>query len=400
MSKWDSEHGEVATVYMDLCGSDYRCSPYFSSNDLKTTAKNLLSAFDSFPDSGCAPLVRSLTVAYDDVTPTSYTLRVLFGTLLKNAVMRPLIPVLVYRMARCDSNDIDIIIRFFQSWKSLPMVSQADLYQSNLLYYLIVFSELWETPEVPYKTMLERFTNSTMGDGVFTVVDTYCAFSKENASACAERNLDSFTASPIIYAKDKYWNTAAEIPNQASVLIMNGKLDPQTPYKYATYLLNALEGDNKEIITFDYATHGTLWSTPLYSGSTCGMDILASYVKNGGDLSLIDKSCMAEANTFSFEVDSRYSSYFLGTYDPYEGVYDETMYGSLSGSSDGSTSTTGTSTYKTAFITTAVLFALVLIAFGWHCIKTKRARQQNPAKMGNPAAVDISTTTEEYRAIA
>lgn len=291
---------------MDLCAPDCYCNSYLGSSDLKTTVKDLLSKFDTDTDSDCAAFVRSVTASsYSDSKSAGDILRVLFGALLKSADSRPFIPVLAYRLTRCNSDDINVVYHFFRTWGSLSMASQDDLYQSNLLYYLIEFSELWETPELPHKAMVEPFTNSMMGSEIFTMVDTYCAFSKENSSACAERDVNSPTAPAIIYTKDKYWNTAAEISSQASVLLINDKLDPQTPCKCATYLFEALECDNKKLITFDYATNGTLWSTPLYTGSTCGMNMLASYVKNGGDLSLIGKSCMAEANTITFKVDYR-----------------------------------------------------------------------------------------------
>lgn len=403
-STWDQDYGEVGNAYLDLCAKDSTCSKHFSSTDLPTTVKNLISTIDTSSTS-CATLISS--ASYEDYP--SYLLRTLFASLLASATTRPFIPVLAYRIDRCNTDDLNVLYRFLDSWGTLSSSSQDDLYESNLLYYLIVFSELWETPEVSYDDMVKRFTDTTMSSESFYMVDTYCAFSKENSTTCAERDLDlsTFTASPIVYKKDKYWNTAAKIPSQASVLLMNGKLDPQTPYKYATYLLDALDGDNKELITFDYATHGTLWTTPLETGSTCGMDILASYVKNGGDLSLMDKSCIAEANTISFEIQSRYSAYFLGTTDQFDGAYDESLTGSLAGSSSSgsgsesaNTSSSGGSTkYKAAFIVFIILFvlaAIVAVFFGIRYARTKRS-QRNAAEMVGPVTMGTPTPVGAYQ---
>ncbi|KAG3105377.1 hypothetical protein PI125_g13466 [Phytophthora idaei] len=91
----------------------------------------------------------------------------------------------------------------------------------------------------------------------------YCAFSKEKSPACDELNLSNYEGEGIIHQRDQYWNKSAVVSTQASVLLLSGKLDPQTPHKYAEYLLDALDCPKKELVTFDYATHGTIVSTPF-----------------------------------------------------------------------------------------------------------------------------------------
>lgn len=88
-----------------------------------------------------------------------------------------------------------------------------------------------------------------------------------------------------MYERDQYWNKSVAIPSQTSTLVLSSKLDGITPHKYAEYLLDALEGDNKELITFNYSTHGTLGGTLLSDSAslsdTCGMRLLVSYVTSG-----------------------------------------------------------------------------------------------------------------------
>ncbi|KAG2784906.1 hypothetical protein JG687_00010070 [Phytophthora cactorum] len=92
---------------------------------------------------------------------------------------------------------------------------------------------------------------------------------------------------------DQYWNKTATIPNQASVLLLSGKLDPQTPNKYAEYLLNELQGEKKELISFEYVPHGAIMTTQMVAGDpwseACGMKVLVSYVRVRGDLARLDK---------------------------------------------------------------------------------------------------------------
>ncbi|KAG6946149.1 hypothetical protein JG688_00016189 [Phytophthora aleatoria] len=108
---------------------------------------------------------------------------------------------------------------------------------------------------------------------------------------------------------------------------MSSRLDPQTPHKYAEYLLDALDGTNKELVTFDYAAHSVVWTTP-YTDSKgiiryCGMELLVLYmnVSNNGDLQRLDRSCIAEMPTFNLSVPIDYAQDLFGTDEPYNGEY-------------------------------------------------------------------------------
>ena len=104
------------------------------------------------------------------------------------------------------------------------------------------------------------------------------------------------------------------------MLLLSGKLDAQTPHKYAEALFEGLVGSNKELVTFEYATHGTIVSTPFgEAGEICGMNLLASYVKTGGNLDRLDKSCLDKmpALNLTISIDDRMA--YLGTQDVYDG---------------------------------------------------------------------------------
>ncbi|EEY66984.1 uncharacterized protein PITG_21813 [Phytophthora infestans T30-4] len=188
-----------------------------------------------------------------------------------------------------------------------------------------------ETPALSRPMMEKRFRAVEVSDGGFYEVDyggiyklspLYCAFSKEPSPVCNEIKSERYPSKGIIYERDEYWNKSAVIPKQASVLLLSGKLDPQTPHKHAEYLFEVLEGDNKELTTFDYATHGIIVSTQLVeedpSSETCGMRLLASYVKNGGDLARLDKTCVGEMPRFNWKISTDYMYGILGTDEPYD----------------------------------------------------------------------------------
>lgn len=361
-SAWDRDFGEVADYFLSFCANDTTCAAQFPTTDVTTTLKNVLADFDANPNSTCAALVRDITSGEAGVAiePASYTVRKTLSPLLEDASLRPLIPVLTHRLSRCNTEDAKVLSYYLKhSSTVLSSASQDDAFESDLLYDLLVYSEMWEAPELAYDVMLERFTNTTISSGTQDSVVMYCAFSQENSSACAEMDVPSYNASPIAYARDEYWGVPATIPSQASVLIMNGKMDPQTPYKYAVRMLDALNGTNKELVTFDYATHATAFVTTLSDGYTCGMEIVASYVVNAGDLSAINKTCIPEANTLSFEVSSTLVQELLSTSDAYNGAFEATVSSSSSDTASGSSSRVSSS-YKTAFIVFLILFVVAL----------------------------------------
>ncbi|KAG3108904.1 hypothetical protein PI125_g11421 [Phytophthora idaei] len=244
---------------------------------------------------------------------------------------------------------------------------------------------MWETPEPSIVEMISRFTNTRVSNGgTYTDIPLYCAFSKESSPVCDQLDVGTYDANGIIYERDQYWNKGAAILAQASVLLLSGKLDPQTPHKYAQYLLEALDGSKRELVTFNYATHGTLWTTPMDEdddeSETCGMRLPLSYVSSNGDLNVL----------------------LLSTNDIYDGDYDESFAALITGSSFSiagfvTTVSKENATYKATFIVFLVLFVATLalaglFAFRW--LKFKRENEWNRATDDLPDDIEISTPPE------
>ncbi|ETN24168.1 hypothetical protein PPTG_00601 [Phytophthora nicotianae INRA-310] len=396
-STWDADFGDVGDSFMALCASQSECSDKFISTDLSTTLTNLITDFDNNPHSACAALLKD-----ESSDPASYIVREALGSLLQSVNMRTLIPPIVYRLNRCSSEDTDVLTHFFKAlntYQNSP--DEENAFESSLLYYLIVFSEMWEKPQVSSSEMLERFVNSKISNGgTYLEIPQYCAFSKENSTVCNELDVGSYGANGIIYERDHYWNKSASIPTHASVLLLSSKLDPQTPHKYAEYLLEALDGSNKELITFDYATHGTLWTTPLTDddeSETCGMKLLLSYVSNNGDLGGLDKVCVDEMPAFNLTVPLVYSHYFLSTDNAYDGVYDASL--SASGSTGGGSASKSSSKYKTVFIVFLVFFVVALGIAGFFWYRWYKIKLQK-TDTTDDKFVEISTPIEQDQSIS
>lgn len=381
-STWDRDYGEVGDYFMTFCDQNAACAARFPGASLASVLRSVLTRFDAAPASTCAALVQNVWATGE---PASYTVRKALGALLADATTRPLIPALAYRLNRCNTADVGVLTYFFNtSSRSLDAASEDDAFESTLLYYLIVFSELWETPVPSLSEMRRRFTDTAIcNGGTIDNVPTYCAFSKEASATCADVNVPAYSASPLVYKRDAFWNKAAVIPPSASVLVLSSKMDPQTIHKYAEYLFAALNGANKALVTFEHATHGTLWTTPMSDSDepTCGMQLLLSYVKAAGDLSKLDKSCVAQMPPISFAMDDDTLASLLSTADAFDGAFDPALSGPSTGSASGAATSSGRS-YKVAFaVVLALLVVAVLVAavfaFKWH-----RQRKKSATKLG------------------
>ncbi|CAI5721729.1 unnamed protein product [Hyaloperonospora brassicae] len=329
-SKSQGDFGEVGGAFLDLCVNDDICNRHFTNTSLRASLQQLIKKFDMEPNSTCAQLVSTKGAQTPD--PPSFSLRITLGLLMTIRTMQAAIAPVVYRLSHCAEEDVIVMTQFLTVFKALfEMKPQDEAYLSTLLYNLIVFSEMWETPAPSFEVMKKRMTDAPMFQGSFRVTTKeqyednylYCAFSKEKYPTCDELKLGSNTTSAIVYDHDRYWNTTSVIPSRASVLILSSKLDAQTPHKYAEALFEGLVGSNKELVTFEYAAHGLLQSTELAEKDgiieVCGVKLMASYVKNGGNLKRLDKTCVAEMPALNLTLPMDFLTRFFGTEDAYDG---------------------------------------------------------------------------------
>jgi hypothetical protein len=183
---------------------------------------------DADPTSTCAQIFNSTNTQQGD-QPPSFGLRFVLGTLLKDSYLRTLIPSVVYRSDRCAPEDVDVLSQFVTSLTSnAGPKNQDSAFESTLLHSLITFSEMWESPTPSVSELRARYEDTRICDGgMYAMNFQYCAFSKENSASCDELGVGTYDAHGIVYERDQYWNKAATIPPQASVLLLSGKLDPR-----------------------------------------------------------------------------------------------------------------------------------------------------------------------------
>lgn len=212
-SSWDQQFNKVGNAYVDLCTEDPTCSKYFSFSNLSSVGRNLVSSFDKEPDPQCVTILREYLPDSSDNDEPGHLLRMELAKVLEDFESREKIPKLIYLLSKCEGED-DAASGYLSlrklSDKQQSLMEAASLesdYRSQLLYYLIMFSELWEVPQVSQTTMLERFTNATIAFKMMNYANLYCAFSKENSMACADFPSSAVTSAeyqPIVYQRDQY----------------------------------------------------------------------------------------------------------------------------------------------------------------------------------------------------
>ncbi|CAI5725951.1 unnamed protein product [Hyaloperonospora brassicae] len=314
-SSRDTMFGEVGEQFMNLCAQDSNCAAQFKDKSLSATLHDLLAKFDSDASSTCAALVAE----YTKKSPSA-GLRDQLGSILNNQNLRSLIAPLVYRFNRCDPSDVPALTQFLQiNTEEESRTDVNDALASKLLTNVIFFSEMWETPIPSLAELQTRFTTAGISNqAVYESLSWFCAYSKEQSAQCEEFGVGSYNANGIIYPHDQYWDKLATVPSTASVLLLAGGLDPLTPAKYTKSLFEALDTPNKELIVFDYSSHSVIASTPIGDGeTTCGFNLLISYVAGNGNLNSLDKSCMAQVAGFDMALPPDTVSYLFGTNDAY-----------------------------------------------------------------------------------
>ncbi|ETP33191.1 hypothetical protein F442_18223 [Phytophthora nicotianae P10297] len=277
ISRWDFNFHEVGDDFLSLCASDSNCKSRFN---------------DAGELSNSSP---------------SFNLRAALGSALIDSYVRTLIPPVVYRLQRCAAEDLDVLTQFFTTIRDNDKGKTQDkTFTSTLLYNLIVYSELMKSPWPSTSALEARFTQAKMSSegGAYLLSSQYCAFNQREVGVMCQ------------------------VPRW-QLRLQWYCLDPLTPSKYAKYLLNQLVGEKKELVTFKYTTHATIVTTQMVAGDpwseTCAMKVLASYVRNGGDLDSLDKSCVDEMPAFILITPDYYLESYLGTDDAYDGEYNSSL---------------------------------------------------------------------------
>jgi len=324
-SIWDHDVGVVGDRFLAACLADDFCKSKFPDvTDLSVFVHELYDTLDAAVADGKSGANACADALARDGKKPSYLLRSTFGEYLMSDRMRIAIPAVIYRAARCTEKDADALAYFAEG----ASYSEDDggfgdsepetlLYDSDMLYYLIVFSEMWETPTPDKKTLLMWYENSTMASDNYLSLPYYCLFTGSREHACQEL-VHLPTARPLRYERDEYWNKTGELPDGVTALLMTGGMDLQTRRMYGELEYEMMSGE-RMLVNFEDAGHCTTFTTPTTGGGpTCGVRILTSFVKENGVLKNVDTSCMEDLKPMTFSDKTVDAQELFGSSDLYE----------------------------------------------------------------------------------
>jgi pimeloyl-ACP methyl ester carboxylesterase len=350
LSRGDADFGEIGDAFLDWCMSDDDCAAMFPNTSLTNVSATLEAAFvrldagndcselfvtnatdssSSSSSSSAAGSESSSSSSSDGLsTPPSYLLRKQLAVLMEDSALRPLVPVVIHRANRCGAEDVGVLSRVSKQLTETIKERDDSL---ELVHAIQAFSELWEAPSPSQLELLERFTTSRISNGqAYDKLAAYCLFTGDSSSSC-----DGITTSEeqlLGFERDGLGTGNVSLPSSISVLVLSGDMDGLAPTKYAKALENAItSGGGKQLLVVANGPHNVVDSTTLPDGSSCGRQVLASFIQSSGNLGAVDASCLSELPPASLAVSSALSTLVLNVTDAYDGELD---LGSSSGDVD------------------------------------------------------------------
>ncbi|TMW54981.1 hypothetical protein Poli38472_014752 [Pythium oligandrum] len=330
-----SNRDKPGRLFSEMCDADAVCREKYGS-DVPKEQKMYDAWFDTYKkldaakvgENACADLLRGKS----EQTKSSEVLRFVFANdaNIGDPASRSIIPAVFQMLRRCDENDVKTLTAvlaldgapsYYDKLSGASSSTVGKVFDpvddsSVFLEYLIKISELWSDP-LP-KPEDERALVET---GLFTI-DTgdeyawHCVLggNRDSPSCSALAAFGATEVPPVDYSPvevinftykpDQYFRKFSKIPEGASVMVINGKLDFNTIEGWGVEQYEKMEGDKKMLVEFDYGAHCVGISQSTAEDTTnCGPRIIASYVATGGDIDKTDTSCLDELPAIDFDVD-------------------------------------------------------------------------------------------------
>ncbi|TMW54978.1 hypothetical protein Poli38472_014749 [Pythium oligandrum] len=329
-----SNREDPGRYFAGLCDDDAICREKYGSDVPKDqkmydvwldTYKKLDAA--KVGENACADLLRG---EWEKVLP-SEMLRDVFAkeVSIGDPSGRTLIPAFLQMLRRCDATDVTVVATlmalsgapsYFD--KSIDRSTERTKIADNLngpsgfLMFAIKNSELWSDPSPTFEDEKALVEHGIFRGNMKEEYTWHCLLTgNRDDPSCAALTYSGATEVPPVdyssvelidftYKPDQYHRQYAKVPEGASVMVINGKLDFQTVHSWGKDQYENMEGSKKLLDEFDFGPHcvGITASTPDDT-TNCGIRIIASYVAAGGDTEKTDISCLSKVPKINFDVD-------------------------------------------------------------------------------------------------
>jgi pimeloyl-ACP methyl ester carboxylesterase len=213
-----------------------------------------------------------------------------------------LVPSFLARFERCSSADQDAITRlqdalFAPRPEGKAALDPAEVLPGEVLYYNIVFSELWSKPAPSLLSLEQRLATQVV----------------------SSRSILDLARREVVwphYPSDLYtrqWATTT-----MPVLTLNGDLDVQTPIETARAFESSLGGEHTHFVHIPWANHGVIDQSPMEGGGHCGLELIHAFLAN--PKAAPDTSCTARTLPPNLSSDPDTLGALYGTSDAWAGV--------------------------------------------------------------------------------
>jgi pimeloyl-ACP methyl ester carboxylesterase len=234
------------------------------------------------------------------------TLRRILGSILMQQYTRDFIPAFMYRLWRCDADtDMGALNYFLQIiLTNSSRIPSCVTLGSSMLQQNIMLSELYNR-EYTTEDMMRIFNTSYFATGTY----------------------DSGTVAkywPIYDAPEAFINHTFAT-SSTPVLLLNGDLDPQTPFAFAETQFQNIQSSGtgkKYLIKIPYAPHYTALRSPVNNSKIdCGLQLILQFVQDPSKEP--DQFCIQHLQRVHFRGPSEAVNVLtFGVHDIFDGIYE------------------------------------------------------------------------------
>ncbi len=286
---YDTEMNAAAKKLFDECKANTSCKTHLGA-DPWAAASSLVASFDT----GHCP---TLNLNADGA-------RAFLGGYTFFRPILEYIPILVYRMKRCETRDVAAIVKFYKTIAGAMSFDEHGLAfndgkrDTKALFFHVALSEMWHWDGPPDPTqVLATWRQGTMSTGL-TV-------------GLAKRQADW-----PVYARGPEVDSNLP-PYDGPILMLQGALDAATPIEHAVRLRDAYRGANQTWVEFPTGSHMIIESTPTLSGEDCGRRVMFQFLDN--PKAAIDSGCANALAPVNFDGASEVNKRLLGVTDGWDG---------------------------------------------------------------------------------
>lgn len=331
--KYDENFNNVGINLLNLCDNDVFCYDIFEQFDNVTNDDNNSSVIIQILSDIYLNIANNSNIieCIDAFKVDASLLQYVFAMFLLSDEGRIFIPPIIYRLERCNENDTEILTLMFEY--ILSEIEQQIENRGNftsILTFNIILSELWNgadptDPGPSYRELVTIAKDYYFSSGLTTEF---------------RRWWDDWNKYEV---NEEFYNKFAD-PSMP-MLLLNGDLDPQTPYELAIHSaeqyganiddnINIPNAKNRYFYTIPNAPHFTMFNSRIRNYTdhtlhidldfeTCGMYIIASFINPQNNF-IPDNECIHWLNDIDWngddDITQQLSSLIFGIDNVWDGV--------------------------------------------------------------------------------